>query len=41
LAACPALGEELTGLFRGAGFAIAALIEAEFEALVDGFAVLL
>jgi hypothetical protein len=41
LANCSALGEELTGLFRGVDFAVAALLEAEFEALADGFAVLL
>jgi hypothetical protein len=40
-AACSAHGEELTGLFRGVGFTVAALLEAEFEVLVDDFAVLL
>ena len=40
LAAGSALSEDLTGLFRGVGLAVAALLEAEFEALVDGFAIL-
>ena len=40
LAAGSALSEDLTGLFRGVGLAVAALLKAEFEALVDGFAIL-
>ncbi len=36
-----AIGEESTALFQGVGLTVAALIEAAFETLVDGFAVLL
>lgn len=40
MAAGSTLGAALTGLLR-AGFAVVALLEAEFETLADGFAVLL
>lgn len=40
LAAGSALSEDLTGLLRRVGLAIAALLEAEFKALVDGLSIL-
>ncbi len=36
-----AFRDELTGLFRGVGFAVTALLEAAFKTLADGFTVLL